>query len=393
MRLVKIIGLLLRFLSAHPLEDMSVKRLLRMALICAVILQVFATASHSVSHAFKRTVVGQEIDGFVLPTLDGEEVELYPSLGTKATLVIFWAAWSPRSAEILKDAQAMFTEHGTTEFNVMAVNVEHPEWVPGEASKIKAVGDDAGATYKMVLDKDLEVFNHYGVVAVPSSMILDKDGKVLNMLSGYASMTKDDLKDGVLKALGKYIDPEIAKKADPNVYKPKGKAARHYNMANRLVKKKRHKRALKPIMQALKEDPDYADAYRVLALIHEKTGESDKAAEAVKKADELDTARGVAPKAAAVAEKVEKSSAAKMLEDKMKKSGATGTPATAKPAAAKPAAAKPAAAKPAAAKPAAAKPAAAKPVAAKPVAAKPATAKPVAAKDASATPVAGTKSE
>ena len=165
------------------------KRTLRTALICAVILQIFATASHSVSHAFKRTVVGQEIDGFMLSTLDGEEVELYPSLGTKATLMVFWASWSPRSAEILKDAQAIYKEHGPTELTVIAVNVEHSEWNPAEAEQIRGVGTTAGATYPMVLDKDLEVFNHYGVVAVPSSMILDKDGKVLQMLSGYASMT------------------------------------------------------------------------------------------------------------------------------------------------------------------------------------------------------------
>lgn len=254
-------------------------------------------AHASAAGDFKRTAVGDKASDFTLSTLDGESCSLATSLGDKATVVIFWAAWSSRSQDFLKDVEALYEKHGPDAFKAIAVNVEHPEWRPDEVHLIRQAGIDAKVAFPMVVDKDLAVYNDYGVVAVPSGLILDGQGVVKTLLSGYGSTNKEEL----LETVTLMVDEAAAKKASEPVaqrVRGKGMSEQLYNMARRLAGKRLYSKAVAPLQKAIAEDPDYAPTYRLLAEVYEKMHKSDEAAAAVRKAEELEAAQGIEPPAA-----------------------------------------------------------------------------------------------
>ena len=53
--------------------------------------------------AFKRTNLKDTLEDFSFRTVGQQEVTFSESLGEKATALLFWATWSPRSMEALAD--------------------------------------------------------------------------------------------------------------------------------------------------------------------------------------------------------------------------------------------------------------------------------------------------
>jgi peroxiredoxin len=134
-------------------------------------------------------------------------VQLSRALGEKATLVLFWAAWSPRSAEALEDYQELLDAHAPHGLQVVAVTVEHQEWDPSQARRIREMADDAGGTYPLALDKDLSVFATLGFTAVPSSILLDRAGAVAGVLEGYPAIQRHEFAAQVEQTLGITVHP------------------------------------------------------------------------------------------------------------------------------------------------------------------------------------------
>ncbi|PLX43860.1 MAG: hypothetical protein C0609_07105 [Deltaproteobacteria bacterium] len=267
-------------------------KLIKMAItLAAVSLVLAAPGFSSDAMAFKRTSVGDTVVNFELKDLDGKAYTLSDSIGEKATLVLFWAAWSPRSADFISDIQAMLDAHGDKGLKAMGVNVEHQELTKEDFANIRTVLTDTGATFPMVIDNGLEVFNAYGVAAVPSAVMIDNQGVALKLVTGYGTMAKYELKEYVEEYLG------VAKKKEPLVkapegYTPKGKAIRYMRMAERMFEKHNSTKALRLVKQAVEEDPDYAEAYHLMGQIYDKLGKAEDAEAAEKKAVEIEGSRG-----------------------------------------------------------------------------------------------------
>ncbi|WP_025321739.1 TlpA disulfide reductase family protein [Deferrisoma camini] len=222
--------------------------------------------------AFKRTREGQEVKDFRLTTPAGETVHLREALGSKATVVVFWAMWSPRSEEALRDFQNLYERYADRGLQVIAVNVEHQERDPGEMEAIARWAAERGLTFSVVVDTDLSVFNRYGVIAVPSLLLCDAEGTIRALLEGYSDMTRDGFKDRVLELLGVLTKPEAAPAEAQPVYRPKGMAERYTRMGEILLKRRMAARAVKVFRQALEEDPDYPRARQGLARALEVLG-------------------------------------------------------------------------------------------------------------------------
>ncbi len=249
--------------------------------------------------AFKRTEVGQPLKEFTLKSAaDGGALVLGESLGGKATLVVFWAAWSPRSAEALRDYQELYAAHGPAALQVVAVNVEHQTRAAGASQEIARYAQEHGLQFPVVVDEGLAVFDAYGVIAVPSTLLLDAGGTVVALLEGYSNMTRHDFRERVLKELGVLQEappPETAEMA----YRPKGKAARYYRMGERFFAKKQSRRAIASLERAVEEDPDYADADEKSAEIYAAEGFAEEAGQARERAADLRAAQGAEGRPAA----------------------------------------------------------------------------------------------
>jgi len=120
----------------------------------------------------KATAIGSIAPDFTLKTKDGKEVSLSSFRG-KYVLIDFWASWcqpcrreNPNSVKTYKK----FRDKGFEIFGV-SVDKDRNAW-------IKAVKDD-GLTWTQVIDPDGNVARMYNVSSIPTTILLDKDGKII----------------------------------------------------------------------------------------------------------------------------------------------------------------------------------------------------------------------
>jgi peroxiredoxin len=173
----------------------------------AFIVSALVTLLFCDAWAFRRLDVGDLVDDFTLVNFDGGIVRLSDSMGRKATAVIFWATWNPRSAEALGDFQRLHDSASADDFRVVAVNVEHEVWEPGEFEKVAAYVGRNNLTFPVVVDVEFTLYERYGVTVLPSIVLIDPQGRVINQLSGYpASPTRSEF----IKAVLAVIQPQVA---------------------------------------------------------------------------------------------------------------------------------------------------------------------------------------
>lgn len=140
-------------------------------------------------------------EDIVVGTLTGETGPLARHLGTEATVVLFWATWSPRSAEALADFQRLYGDLGPTRLSVVAVNVEHEQWDSADADQVGAFAREIGASFPLAVDPGLAAFRAYRFTAVPSLVLLDAKGRVVEVLQGYPSIQRHEFQDRVRQTL------------------------------------------------------------------------------------------------------------------------------------------------------------------------------------------------
>ena len=124
--------------------------------------------------------IGEEAPGFTLEDLEGNKVSLEDYRG-KIVLLNFWATWCPPCREEMPDLDKIYKEQKDNDFVVLAVN-------GGEAKEdVKKFIDDNGYSFPVLLDTDINVNFTYNVAFIPTSYMLDKEGKIRAIKSGAMS--------------------------------------------------------------------------------------------------------------------------------------------------------------------------------------------------------------
>src|SRR5512139_933404 len=154
-------------------------------------------AAPKAAAAFKNVQAGAEAPPFRLKDLAGNEVSLESYKSDNAVLVVFWATWSSRSLEELKDVQKLVAEFGPKGLKAVAVNVEHEHAADEDLKIIREKTASLNLSYPVVLDAGLETFRNYGVVAVPSTAVLGAGNILRDAHNGYPSFVFLELKGQV----------------------------------------------------------------------------------------------------------------------------------------------------------------------------------------------------
>ena len=257
----------------------------RSVLIFSAVLLTLWCAKPSISAAFKNVQVSQTPPAFALKDTSGREWKSAEIYSRGATVVVFWATWSPRSAEVIHDLEALRTKIGAEKLQVVTVNCEHPSISAADRDAIAAVAKQAGFSGPVLVDDGLVAFNEYGTMALPSTLVLGADGKVAYLLAGYPSTLREDLADAVRKAAGL---PTEAEQRPVQEYVPKNHALMYYNLGRQLASKGQDEKAEAQLKISVEKDPDFKKSRIELGLIYKKTGRRDLALAEFQRAKEID---------------------------------------------------------------------------------------------------------
>jgi len=126
------------------------------------------------SHAAERPVA----TNFTLKSLAGENVRLSEYRGS-VVMINFWASWCGPCRQELPVLDRLFQRYQRAGFVILAVNVEE------DNQKAKNWVQELGLSFPVLFDNGQSVTDGYDVKAMPSSVIIDRDGAIAYRHDGY----------------------------------------------------------------------------------------------------------------------------------------------------------------------------------------------------------------
>jgi peroxiredoxin len=152
----------------------TLKALLRVGIVVAA-----CVAPVIVENALASTVKISELaPDFTLKTLDGPNLRLEEYRG-QVVLINFWASWCGPCRQEMPILDRLHRRYEDAGFVVLGVNVE------GEISPAQEIVDKTKVTFPVLIDEGQLVSELYQLEAMPSTVVIDRDGVVRYVHRGY----------------------------------------------------------------------------------------------------------------------------------------------------------------------------------------------------------------
>jgi cytochrome c biogenesis protein CcmG, thiol:disulfide interchange protein DsbE len=149
---------------------------MRMMPILAVLLLLAGCGDDGV----KPPRAGEVPPPFKLVALTGNTIDFPAQLAGKVVVVRFWASWCPFCKAEMKSIQSVWAETRDKGVEVLAVNVGQ------DKADIADFVAKLGVTYPVLLDPGSKVARRYGVTALPMTLLIGRDGRVMGRILGEA---------------------------------------------------------------------------------------------------------------------------------------------------------------------------------------------------------------
>jgi peroxiredoxin/Flp pilus assembly protein TadD len=218
---------------------------------------------------------GEAPPAFVLSDLAGVPVDSAKLAGAPA-VVLFWSTWSPRSAEMFEDFKRHASAYADKGLRIVAINIDGENLGPAQKEAIREYATGRGLPFPVLFDEGLRTFSAWGVMAHPTEVVLDKEGRIAYVLPGYPLSLREELEDEIRKALGVAAAPPPAAATSVG-HVPQGMALQHYNLGRQLLAKGDPEKALEAFRRAAAADPGFLEAAVMTARVSLAFGSLDEA--------------------------------------------------------------------------------------------------------------------
>jgi tetratricopeptide (TPR) repeat protein len=167
--------------------------------------------------AGQRPAIGAPAPLPAVYDLTGSERSLKQLSGRRGLVVLFWAGWSDRSIEELRRLDDLAPEMAAHGVAVAAVSVERFELNDAEKARLRDRVKTLNLRVPVFIDRGLELFHAYGVVTIPSTVVVDGNGRLAYFLFGYSHEQREELFDAIDAVAGIARKPALtaALKAAP----------------------------------------------------------------------------------------------------------------------------------------------------------------------------------
>jgi peroxiredoxin len=147
---------------------------LTLLLLGAAVPGAQGTAARGELPAFAASSGKPEWVDFTLPEAGGGQVSLSRFIGKKPVLLIFWATWCPHCNESVPAINTMHSEPPTRDtLAIFALDYRESR------ERVKAFIASKKVAFRVLLDESGSVARKYGVVGIPTYILIDRDGKVV----------------------------------------------------------------------------------------------------------------------------------------------------------------------------------------------------------------------
>ena len=122
---------------------------------------------------------------FTLRSLAGPNLRLLEQRG-KVVLLNFWATWCAPCREEMPQLNKLYEKYRASGFTLLGVNVDE------DSRNAAGIAGQLGVKFPVLLDSDKRVSKLYDLSAMPSTVMIDRDGRVRFLHRGYKSGTENE---------------------------------------------------------------------------------------------------------------------------------------------------------------------------------------------------------
>lgn len=150
------------------MKVLAVFRYTRLVLVAGVLVSALASAE----------VRQQVAPDFTLKSNSGENLKLSEYRGD-VVMINFWASWCGPCRQEMPLLDELYRNYQPLGFTILGVNVEE------DPAKAKSLLKDIPVSFPVLFDTENTVSRLYDVVAMPSTVLVDRAGKVRYLHKGY----------------------------------------------------------------------------------------------------------------------------------------------------------------------------------------------------------------
>jgi tetratricopeptide (TPR) repeat protein len=229
--------------------------------------------------------VGGEVPDFTLGSAEGESFSLSENKG-QSVVILYWRTGQKRSLLAVKEANDILKEFRKKDIKIISIIAGSDE--KDEAEKTLKENE---IEYPLFVDYDRQLYSDYGIRVYPTTIIIDKEGKLSHVIPSHPLTYKKFLKAHIQKALGE-IDEEGLKEATSVKKEVQDKstleALRLYNLALKFTQSGMHDLAISTLDKSVEAKPEMLKLHILLGFLYLETKETEKALDAFNRALELD---------------------------------------------------------------------------------------------------------
>ena len=153
------------------------KRMLNLSLL--VLAQFF------MSQAALASTVDTEAANFTLKSNSGKNLRLSEMRG-EVVLINFWASWCGPCRQEMPELEAIYQKYQSLGFTILGINVDK------DRAMADKVLNSTTLSFPILFDSDNAVTELYKVDAMPTTVIVDRGGKVRFIHRGYKPGYEDE---------------------------------------------------------------------------------------------------------------------------------------------------------------------------------------------------------
>ncbi len=160
-----------------------------LGILLVALLLYFALFSQTQVSKTAGVSVGKPAPNFTLRTLEGKEVSLSDLRG-KIVLVNFWATWCPPCREEMPLFEEVYRKYKDKGFEILAVSTDT------SAEAVRKFVKEFKVSFPVLMD-DGKVSTSYGIQGLPTSFLIDREGKVIKIRLGKYREVEKDVKEAL----------------------------------------------------------------------------------------------------------------------------------------------------------------------------------------------------
>lgn len=157
------------------------------------ILILFSVSSYSQDELSK----GKIAPNFKLENLNGGFTELSKITGKGPVLLSFWATWCKPCMEEMTELNKIHEELKDKGFTLLAISTDNEKTI----AKVKPLVKSKKYNFTVLLDKNSDVARKYYAQQIPYSVLIDSEGKIVEVHMGYMKGDEKKLREKILALL------------------------------------------------------------------------------------------------------------------------------------------------------------------------------------------------